>query len=56
MSAAAEIASVTSELDNLGNGPIQRSELGTIDNAYKSIARVDRNELDFFNLPITIRT
>jgi len=48
MSAAADIASVSSEFDIFAHRPIHKSVFGTIETAYKPIAPVDRNDLDFF--------
>ena len=53
---AAEIATVRSEFDIFAHKPVQTSVLGTIATAYKPIAPVDQNDLDFLYLPITIRT
>ena len=47
MSAAAEITSVSSEFDVFAHRPIQTSVLGTKEVAYKPIAPVDQNELEF---------
>jgi len=47
MSAAAEIASVSSEFDIFAHRPIQTSVLGTIEAAYKPTAPVDQNDLEF---------
>jgi len=42
MSAAAQIASVSSEFDIFAHGPIQTSILGTTEVAYKPIAPVEK--------------
>jgi len=42
--------SVTSEIDILTHRPIQTSVLGTIEAAYKLIAPVDENDVEFFIL------
>ena len=42
------IASVSSEFNIFAHRPIQKSMLGTIATAYKSIAPVDQNDLEFF--------
>ena len=47
MSAAAEIASVSSKCDIFAQGP-QTSVLGTIETAYKRIAPVHQNDLELF--------
>jgi hypothetical protein len=44
---AAEIASVSSEFDIFGHRPIHTSVLGTTEIAYKPIAPVDQNDLEF---------
>ena len=44
---AAEIASVSSEFDIFSNKPVQTSVLGRIEAAYKLIASVDQNDLEF---------
>jgi len=43
----AEIVSISSEFDIFAHKPIQTSVLGTIETAYKPIAPVDQNDLDF---------
>jgi len=48
MSAAADIASVCSEFEIFAHRPIQTSVFGTVETAYKSIAAVDQNDLEFF--------
>ena len=45
---AAEIASVSSEFDIFAHKPVQTSVLGTTETAYKPIAPVDQNDLEFF--------
>jgi len=47
MFAAAEIASVSSEFDIFAHRPIQTSVLGATKDAYKPIAPVDQNDLQF---------
>ena len=44
---AAEVASISSEFDIFTHKPVQTSVLGTIENAYKPIAPVDQNDLEF---------
>jgi len=44
---AVEIASVSSEFDIFTHRPIQTSVLGTIQTAYRPIAPVDQNDLEF---------
>jgi len=44
---AAEIASINSEFHIFSLKPVQTSVLGTIDTAYKPIAPVDQNNLEF---------
>ena len=44
---AAEIASISSEFDIFTYKPVQMSVLGTIETAYKPIAHVDQNGLEF---------
>ena len=44
---AAEIASISSEFDIFVHKPVQTSVLGTIETAYKPIAPVDQNVLEF---------
>ena len=43
---AAEIESISSEFD-ISQKPVQTSVLGNIETAYKPIAPVDRNDLEF---------
>jgi len=50
MSAAAEIAFTTSEFDIFVHSHTQKSVLGTIETAYKPIAPVNQNGLEFFIL------
>jgi len=50
MSAAVDIASVSSEFDIFAYNPIQTSVLGKIEVAYKPIAFVDQNYLEFLIL------
>jgi len=45
---AAEIASVSSELDTFAHRPSQITVLGTIETANRPIAPVDQNDLEFF--------
>jgi len=47
MSAAASIASVSSEFDIFAHRPMQTSVLGTKETAYKPIAPIDQNDLEF---------
>ena len=47
MSAAAEIASVISEFDIFAHRSIQTSVFGATEAAYKPIARVETNDLEF---------
>jgi len=47
MSAAAEMASVSSEFDIFAHRPMQKSVLGTMEAAYKPMAPVDQNDLEF---------
>jgi len=47
MSAAAEIAYVSSELDIFAHRPIHTSVLGTTEVAYKPIAPFEQNDLVF---------
>jgi hypothetical protein len=47
MSTATAIASVSSEFNIFAHRPIQSSVLGTIQTAYKPIASVDKNDLEF---------
>jgi len=47
MSAAAVIASVSSEFDIFAHSPIQTSVIATTEVAYKPIAHVDLNDLEF---------
>jgi len=48
MSAAAvKIASVRSEFDNFAHSSIQTSVIGRIETAYKPIAPVEQNDLEF---------
>jgi len=44
---AAEMASVSSDFDIFAHKPVQTSCLGTIETAYKLIAPVDQNDLEF---------
>jgi len=44
---AAEIASISSEFDIFVHKPVQTPVLGTIETAYKPIAPVDQNVLEF---------
>jgi len=44
---AAEIESISSEFDIFSQKPVQTSVLGNIETAYKPIAPVDRNDLEF---------
>jgi len=44
---AAEVASISSEFDIFEHKPVQTSLLGTIETAYKSIAPVKQNDLEF---------
>ena len=44
---AAEIASISSEFDIFAHTTVQTSMLGTIGTAYKPIAPVDQNDLEF---------
>jgi len=48
---SAEIASVISYFDIFAHRPIQSSVLGAIDTAYKPIASVDQNDLEYFIPP-----
>jgi len=47
MSAAAEIASISSEFDIFAHGPIQTSVIVTIKRVYNQISPVDQNDLEF---------
>jgi len=47
MSAAADIAFVSSEFGIFAHRPIQKSVLGTTEFAYKTIAPVETNDLEF---------
>jgi len=53
---ASEIASVSSEFDIFAHTAVQTSVLWTIETAYKPIAIVNQNGLEFFYLPTTIPT
>jgi len=44
---AAEVASIISEYDIFAHKPVQTSVLGTIETAYKTIAPVEQNDLEF---------
>jgi len=44
---AAEVASISSEFEIFADKPVQTSVLGTIETAYKPIAPVEQNELEF---------
>jgi len=44
---AAEVASISNEFDIFAHNPVQTSLLGTIVTAYKPIAPVDQNDLEF---------
>jgi len=44
---AAEVASISSEFDIFALKPVQTSVLGTIETAYKPIARVEQKDLEF---------
>ena len=44
---AAEVASISSEFDIFAHKPVQTSVLGTIETAYKPIAPVEQNDLQF---------
>ena len=44
---AAEVASISSEFDIFAHKPVQTSVLGTIETAYKHIAPVEQNDLEF---------
>jgi len=44
---AAEIASISSEFDIFAYKPVQTTVLWTIETAYKPIAPVDQNDLEF---------
>jgi len=44
---AAEVASISSEFDSFAHKPAQTSVLGNIETAYKPIAPVDQNDLEF---------
>jgi len=44
---AAEVASISSEFDIFAHKPVQTSVLRTIETAYKPIAPVEQNDLDF---------
>ena len=44
---AAEVASISSEFDVFAHKPVQKSVLGTIETAYKPIAPVELNDLEF---------
>ena len=48
MSGVAEIASVSSEFHIFANRPVQIPVLGTLETAYKPIASVNQNDLEFF--------
>ena len=43
----AEVASISSEFDTFAHKPLQTSVLGTIESAYKPIAPVEQNDLEF---------
>jgi len=44
---SAEIASINSEFDIFAHKPVQKCVYGTIETAYKHIAPVDQNDLEF---------
>ena len=44
---AAEVASISSEFDIFAHKPVQTSVLGTIETAYKPVAPVEQNVLEF---------
>jgi len=44
---AAEITSISCDFGIFAHKPVQKSVLGIIENAYKPIAPVDQNELEF---------
>ena len=43
----AKVASVSSEVDIFVNRPIQTAVLGTVETAYKPLAPVEQNDLEF---------
>jgi len=44
---AAEVTSISSEFDIFAHKPVQTSVLGNIETAYKPIAPVEQNDLEF---------